>query len=85
MNDQIHAIAETVNQLAAKLMATELALQCAIRALPADARKAIAADLRTSAAKAMQEHAGTFSPQMDEQMTLSIAALLEAAGEPPKR
>lgn len=74
-----------INQLAAKLMVLEIVLQETLRALPPDARKEIAAGSRQQVASAMQQHADGFSPSMDEAATLTLAALLEAAGEPPKR
>jgi hypothetical protein len=77
--------AVVINQLAARLMFVELALHEVLRALPADARTGIAAGLRQRAASAMQVHADHFSFPMDEAATLALAALLEAAGEPPKR
>lgn len=85
MNQEIKAMAEVTNDLAAKLIAVEIAAQAILQALPQAARKEAAADIRRRAASAMQEHAGRFSPAMDAQLTLSIAALLEAAGEPPQR
>jgi hypothetical protein len=41
--------------------------------------------LRRRAAEVLQEHATGFSQQMDEAATLQLAALLEAAGQPPQR
>lgn len=78
-------LVDGINAFGAKLMAVEIALQEVIRALPADAKMDIAARFRQRAASAMQEHAPLHSPAMDEQMTASVAAILEAAGEPPKR
>lgn len=85
MNQEIDLIAELLNQLAMKLLVAESALQATLGALPAKTKTAIAADLRVRVAQAMQAHAGRLSPAMDKQMTLSLAAYLEAAGHAPMR
>lgn len=77
--------AEVINDLAAKLMVLEQTVHACLTALPADARKGIASDLRHRAELTMQEHAAGFSPAMDVTFSLSLAAALEALGEPPSR
>lgn len=78
-------LVDGINTFGAKLMAIEIALQEVIRVLPAEARTEIAERFRQRLASAMQAHAQTQTPSMDAQMTASAAAILEAAGEPPKR
>ena len=77
-------IAEAINQTLAKQMVVELAVQELVRLLPEAAKKAFAECFRVSAENAMQAHASHLSADADEQLTLSVAALLEAAGYAPK-
>jgi len=86
MNDiQAQRITEALNRQAAKLIAVEAALQAVLECLPQAARTATASALRLRAASAMQSQAQGLTPDMDRTMSLSLAALLEAAGEPPRR
>lgn len=78
-------LVDGINTFGAKLMAIEIALQEVIRALPADAKTEIAGRFRQRLASAMQEHAHLHTAAMDQHMTSSAAAILEAAGEPPQR
>jgi len=82
--DKLALIADALNQLVAKQMVLSLGLEEALRALPEGARTAVAARMRQRAAEALQMHSEGFSPSMDEAATLQLAALLEAAGQPPK-
>lgn len=77
--------AAVINDLAAKMMVVEQTLHACLTALPADARKEIASDLRRRAELTMQEHAEGFLPAMDATFSLALAAALEALGEPPSR
>jgi hypothetical protein len=81
----IENVAEAVNQALAKQMVVEIAVQELVRLLPDSLKKAFAEHFRQSAKNAMQEHASHLSAGADEQLTLSVAAMLEAAGKAPKR
>lgn len=76
---------EVVNQLAFKLMLTELALQEVIRHLPSAARADIAACFQSSVSETLRKRPVSPTPNEAEQIRLSIEATLEACGQPPIR
>lgn len=85
MDEATKAIARVMNQLAMKLMIVETGLQEIARSLPEPLRAETAERFRLRAGEVMQAHAAHLTPDQDEQMTLSVAALLEALGKPPSR
>lgn len=80
----VQAIVNSINEGLAKQMVLTLAVQQLLRQLPSGPASEFARCLRQSTAEVLQSESHRYTPAMDAAATLQLAALLEAAGAPPK-
>ena len=81
---ELQAIASSINEGLAKQMVLSLAVHELLRLLPPGPAATFAQRLRQSTAEVLQRESHRYTPTMDAAATLQLAALLEAAGAPPK-
>ena len=84
MNDVSQEMASLLQEVALRAQVLDLAVQNLVRSLDASSSASFAAGLRADAVGLLNSHAGRADAHADQVLTLAIAALLEAAGHPPK-
>lgn len=78
-------IRATIVAFTARQLVLDLAVQELVRLQSETIRGRFASALREQVAALMQNHVEHMNPTADAAMSLSLASLLEAAGEPPAR
>jgi hypothetical protein len=83
LTDAVIQLSQYVRELSARHAVTMFAVQALIKASPA--KPAIADHVRDCVQEELQELADQPDQDVEAMMTLALAAILEMAGQPPKR